>query len=185
MGREVDLNKLRELIKNGQQKGNDASTLDSLRVYVNKGQLVLGEDAGDHDRKALTRIDTETPFAARFEDEERTVADKFPTDAELVVVEGIRGWLYHITCEMGTQYQFWTYYDDIDGYYKTKVLEPHIEEYWRDIHRGHIFVRTNTLCLDTRYDGGAPALEKAFARTVLWATGFSVAVKTGNFPFSI
>jgi hypothetical protein len=155
------------------------------QVFVEKGKIVMGEDLAGRDQQALTRIDTETPFAARRDDEQHTVTRKFPVGTRSMTAGGVPGWLYDVTCELGTTYTFWTYFDAADGYYKTKVLEPHIEEFWRDPHRGHIFLSSNRLCLDTRYDGGAPTLEKAFSRTVLWANGFSLAQATGTFPFSL
>jgi hypothetical protein len=182
--KEVDLNKVRELIKQGQRRGSDDGVPTKQQVFVDKGKIVVGEDISDRDSRALTRIDTETPFAGRREQEQAAVDRKFPRGTKLVIAEGTGGWLYDVTCELGTVYTFWTYYDDVDGYYKTRVLEPHIEDYWRDPHRGHIYLSTNRLCLDTRYNGGAVTLESAFARTVLWATGFSMALQTGNFPFS-
>jgi hypothetical protein len=182
---EVDLNKLRDLVKRGQLAGNDSLIPTTQQVFVDKGKIVMGEDIAGHDRQALTRIDTETPFAGRRDDERAVVSRKFPPGTKLLVAEDVPGWLYDVTCELGTTYMFWTYFDEADGYYKTKVLEPHIEDFWRDPHRGHIFLSTNRLCLDTRYDGGAPTLERAYSRTVLWANGFSVARKTGTFPFSL
>jgi hypothetical protein len=192
VGQEVDLNKVRDLVKRGHVKQDDSRIPTGERLFVDRGKLVVGKDIGAHDNRALTRIDTETPFAGYFEDERLIVTQKFPRGATLLEVEGVRGWLYEITCELGTDYKFWTYLDEIDGFYKTWVLEPYIEEYWRDIHRGHIWVdtnnpdddRNNRLCLDTRYNGGAPTLDQAFSRTVLWANGFSLALKTGTFPFS-
>jgi len=182
---EVDLNKLRDLVRRGQHTGNDALVPKTERVFVDKGKIVMGEDLDGRDRQALTRIVTETPFAARRDDEQNIVSRKFPPGAKPMTAGGVAGWLYDVTCELGTTYTFWTYFDEADGYYKTRVLEPHIEEFWCEPHRGHIFTSTNRLCLDTRYGGGAPTLEKAFSRTVLWANGFSVALQTGTFPFSL
>lgn len=183
---EVDLNHLRDLVKRGQRKQNDASVPVTQQVFVDKGKIVVGEDVADRDSRALTRIDTETPFAGRLDHERETVEEKFPEGTELLISdEGTPGWLYEITCELGTTYTFWTYRDDVDGYYKTKIINPSIED-WTDSHGGHVYVRYGRLCLDTRYNNGAPTLEKAYARTVLWATGFSIVKRTGNeFPFSI
>jgi hypothetical protein len=182
---EVDLNKLRDLVIRGQRAGNDSLIPAAEQVFVDKGKIVMGESVAGRDRQALTRIDTETPFAARRDDEQYIVSRKFPPGTRLLATNGVAGWLYDVTCELGTTYTFWTYFDDADGYYKTTVLEPHIEDFWRDPHRGHIFLRTNRLCLDTRFGGGAPTLEKAYSRTVLWASGFSIARQAGTFPFSL
>jgi hypothetical protein len=182
--REVDLNRLRELVKRGQSRGNDLSVPTTQQVFVDRGKIVLGDDTGHPQSKAITRIDTETPFAGGLTDEQEVVNQKFPTGTTLLTSdEGVSGWLYEVTCELGTTYTFWTYRDDVDGFYKTKVLEPKIENFWSDSHAGHIYVTGGRVCLDTRYNNGALTLEGAYARTVLWATGFSIAKSGRQFPF--
>jgi hypothetical protein len=181
---EVDLNKLRDLVKRGQSQVGDKSIPTADEVVVDRGTIVLVNASAKHQSRTLTRIDTKTPFAGRLEDEQEVVDEKFPIGTTFLVSdEGVAGWLYGVTCELGAPYTFWTYLDDVDGYYKTKVLEPRIEEFWSDPHGGHVYVSSGRLCLDTRYNGGAPTLESAFARTVLWATGFSIAERGETFPF--
>jgi len=183
--KEVDLNKVRDLIKSGQRAADDSRIPTAQQVFVDRGKLVLGEDIENAAAPTITRIDTETPFAARIESERLVVSNKFPRGTQRLVVTGVDGWLYDVKCESGNKYTFFTYYDDIDGYYKTKVVEPFVEKKWRNMHTGHIYTNTVRLCLSTDYNGGAPTLETAFARTVLWANGFSLLQKTGTFPFSI
>jgi hypothetical protein len=121
-------------------------------------------------------------FAAGFTRElrDKAAADGcLPAAARFLKVDGARGWLYPVTTEQGDRYQLFLYFDG--SAYQVKVVEPAVEVR-DDNHACHLFP-TGLVCLGQDPTGGMPTLASAFARSVLWANGFSAYLRTGEFPF--
>lgn len=72
-----------------------------------------------------------------------------------------------------------------DGaFYQVYVISPKLEDYWSNPHTGHIYP-DGRICFGSEFGNGQPTLREAFAKSVLWANGISVARHGGGqFPFS-
>jgi hypothetical protein len=106
------------------------------------------------------------------------VETSFPAATRAVTVAGVRGWLYPVTSRLGDPFLLFAWFDGSG--YQVKVVEPDVESH-ADPHACHLFPDAR-LCLG---EGGAgmPSLEQAYARSVVWANGFSVWARGEPFPF--
>lgn len=102
-----------------------------------------------------------------------------PAKARRVTAEGTTGWIYPVTSEAGDAFRLFLWFDG--AAYQVKVVEPVLAA-TADPHACHFF-QDARLCLGDDAGGGMPSLEGAFARSVLWANGYSVWRRTGRFPF--
>jgi hypothetical protein len=102
-----------------------------------------------------------------------------PASAKRVTAQGTTGWLYRVTSEQGDPYTMFLWFDG--SAYQVKVVVPELDPF-ADPHACHLF-RDARLCLGGDRGGGVPTLEGAFARSVLWANGYSRWRRTGHFPF--
>jgi hypothetical protein len=113
------------------------------------------------------------------------VARRLPANAEFARVQGTPGWFYSFENEFGDRYEMFIYF--FGSNYQVKVIEPEVEGRYTP-HDGHLY-EDGRICFGT--GGGMPTLESAYAKSVLWANGFSayVAAKQAGtpipFPFSI
>jgi hypothetical protein len=150
----------------------------SQRVFVDReGQIVEGSQARAGQPLSEVRQDK---FATRLDNDRATVATFLPNNArEFVTEEGIVGWVYEFSCEFGTRYSMFAYYDGAN--YQVHVISPQLESHWKSAHTGHIFP-DGRICFGSDYGQGQPTLREAFAKSVLWATGISAA-RFGHTPF--
>lgn len=124
--------------------------------------------------------------SARLERDRATANEKLPSNTRESTVEGTTYWTYSVTCKLGRSYTMTLYFDGHE--YQVRVLSPKIpsEVGLKDsdinIHKCHYF-SNGRLCLNPP-GNGAKSLEEAFAKSVVWATGFSIYVATGQFAFS-
>jgi hypothetical protein len=102
-----------------------------------------------------------------------------PASARHVSVQGASGWLYPVVTEQGDRFQLFLWFDG--AVYQVKVVSPELER-GENPEACHLFPGAR-LCLGLDDDGGMPTLEGAYARSVLWANGFSAWRRTGAFPF--
>jgi hypothetical protein len=174
----VDLNKLRERVLQNQDLGKSQPADLNQKILVNReGQIVEGGQSSSGQPLSEVRQDV---FAARLDEDRRTVSAFLPSNtSEITTSEGIRGWIYEITCEFRQKYKMFTYYDG--AFYQVHVISPKLEDYWKSPHTGHIFV-DGRICFGSDFGNGQPTLKEAFAKSVLWANGISIA-RQGNVPF--
>ena len=115
----------------------------------------------------------------------QTVRSKLPANAEFAQIQGTPGWFYSFTCEFGERYVMFIYF--FGSNYQVRVIEPEVEGKYSP-HDGHLYA-DGRICFGT--GGGMPTLESAYAKSVLWANGFSAykAAKLAGspipFPFSM
>jgi hypothetical protein len=115
---------------------------------------------------------------------EREARDRFaaegcmPSATRRVRVAGTSGWLYPVVNEQGDRFDMFLWFDG--AAYQVKVVEPTLG--YADPHSCHLFPDAR-LCLGSDEGGGMPTLDGAFARSVLWATGYGAFTRTGRFPF--
>ncbi len=179
--RNVDLNELRDRILANQQSGQPRPAPNSKRVFVDAdGRLVPGEVAAQNPGREIAEVPQHV-FAAspRLAEESAVVAQSFPRGTRLLEVDGHPGWLYSFTSELGDEFQLFVYYDQ--GLYFVQVVSPAIEGRY-GAHDAHLYPNS-VICLCQ--DVGLPSLKETYAKSVLWANGFSILQRTGHFPFSI
>lgn len=127
-----------------------------------------------------------TASSARLERDRVTANKKLPSNTRELTLDGTTYWTYSITCKLGRKYTMTLYFDGHE--YQVRVLSPKIpsevglKDSDIDIHKCHYF-SNGTLCLNPPANG-AKSLEEAFAKSVVWATGFSIYAATGQFAFS-
>ena len=124
---------------------------------------------------AVQRVDV-----GRHERDAQVVATYLPPGTAGQVVEGIEYWVFDIKCELGNPYSMAAYFDGRE--YQVKVLHPDVTGKY-SVHDGHLF-SDGRICLNPPANG-AESLQDAYAKAVVWASGFSVMRHTGQFPFSL
>jgi hypothetical protein len=171
----VDLNQLRDAVVKARQEGGKA--LPNFKVST-EGNIVSNPDAQNSSGQPLTEIPAET-FALTLADR-MTYTQVMPRAAELMSVDGFLGIYYTVISEFGDRFEFFLYQQA--GYYHVKVIYPEIERRWRSAHTGHLYNDGN-ICFGNSYESGMPTMRGAFSKSVLWAQGMSVALRTNEFPF--
>lgn len=170
--RQVDLNELRNHVLNNQREGNS-----SRPVHVDREGRITTDPQAAH-QPNLSKVPQQT-FAYSLDKDRQIAAQYLPANTRQMQFNGVTGWLYQIQCELGNQYQMFAYYDG--ELYQVMVVFPNVAGRYNQ-HDAHLY-NDGRICF--RSQGGLPTLKKAFAKSALWATGFSVFLKTGQFPFSI
>jgi hypothetical protein len=166
----IDLNKLRERLLRNQQNNNVMPSNPAEQVWVDsEGAIMDGEQARNSDRPT-SQVPQRT-FASRLEQDRRAVRQFLPANTkETKLSSGQIGFVYTIKCQFNHSYELFLYFDGAN--YQVLVLRPAIEERIRSPHVGHLF-SNGKLCLGDGYGNGAPTLEEAFTRSVLWANGIT------------
>ncbi len=107
------------------------------------------------------------------------VEAKLPGSTRHVVADGVRGWIYGVATELGDRYELFVWFDG--GAYQVRVVSPDVEGRC-GLHACHLFP-DGRICLGDDVTGGMPTLEEAYAKSVVWANGFSLYLRTSTFPF--
>ncbi len=102
-----------------------------------------------------------------------------PGATRYLEVDGVGGWLYRISSELGDAFRLFLYFDGAG--YQVKVVEPEVEGRF-DPHASHV-LPDGRICLSDEAGGGATSLEAAYARSVVWCNGFSVFLRDAQFPY--
>ena len=180
MARHLDLNELRENILRNPGAGQERPSAPARKVVVDsQGRIMLKRDAGATDERQLSEVPQGIFAAGGWLTRDRAVvAQKLPGGTYELDAGGITGWVYQVIDELDQRYVLFVYPDQ--GLYSVKVLSPDVEGKYGP-HDGHLYA-DGRICLGAH--GGLPTLEEAYAKSVLWATGFTVFTATGSFPFS-
>lgn len=174
MTQQVDLNEVRNRVIANRQSGIDEPTSPDRAVFVdNSGNILTQPQPGQ--QRNLSRVPQKL-FAANLTLDRQVVAQKLP-NAQEMQINGVTGWVYEITSEVGDTYTMFIFNDG--SLYQVMVLFPEVAGQYSPSD-GHLFPN-GCICLNEEH--GYPTLEKAYAKSVLWATGFSIYVRTGQFPF--
>jgi hypothetical protein len=107
------------------------------------------------------------------------VEGKLPASTRYLDVDGVRGWLYPVTSELGDAFRLFLYFDGAG--YQVRLVDPEPEKRF-DPHATHV-LPDGRLCLSEVAGQGLPTLEAAYARSVVWCNGFSVFLREDQFPF--
>lgn len=181
MSNNVDLNRLRDTILSNQNSNNERPTEQRNKILVDReGRIHEGTKTSLREN-GLSEVPQET-FADRKAREKKAVSNFMPVNTKKITTdEGVAGWLYNFTTEFDDAYIMFAYYDG--NFYQVIVVEPQVEEKWRSPHTGHVYSDAR-ICFGEEYDSGRPTLQEAYSKSVLWANGLSVAMRTDFFPFS-
>jgi hypothetical protein len=178
MSSTVDLNHLRDLVNSNATSGRPHPPNEEDRVYVEpSGAVVLGRDQPGNHRK-LSEVH-QGVFAAMPAAEATVACEKLPENARYVDENGMRGWLYEFTNDLGDDYVFFVYRNASGLYFASMVL-PEVD-ITPNVHVAHLF-DNGAICLSQEV--GLPSLEQCFGRTVIFSIGWSTYVRTGSFPFA-
>jgi len=182
----VDLNELRTRVLQNQRRGQELPQVVQEKVLVTRqGKIVMGQEPGAGRELAEVHQGVFADLAERLRQDQRVAARKLPRDARYDIVDGFHGWWYDVVSELGDHYTLFLYFDG--SQYMVKVVVPEVEGRYSP-HDGHLY-GDGRICFGN--DGGMPTLESAFAKSVLWANGFSLyeAAKAEShpipFPFSL
>lgn len=121
----------------------------------------------------------QTFYTSRLASDRHTASRKLPPGTSEKSLGGVTYWTYSFRCQLGREYRLTAYFDGQE--YQVKVLEPILLKRY-NIHDAHVFP-DGRICLNPPANGGA-SLEEAYAKSVIWATGFSIFEQIGKFPFS-
>ena len=110
--------------------------------------------------------------------EQALVDGQLPAATRPLLVDGVRGWLYPVRSEAGDDFQLFLWFDG--SAYQVKVARPDVDSHRS--HACHLFA-DGRICLGEEAGGGLPTLLSAYARSVVWANGFSVFLRRGTFPY--
>jgi hypothetical protein len=180
MSQPVDLNRLRELVLQNQAMGKDLPAERDKKVFVDRhGRIVLNPRTGEEQVLSEVHQGVFAGLRERLARDKEVAARKLPPNTEFLVVDGVPGWRYTIHDEFGQEYVMFLYFDG--SLYQVKVVYPEVEGRYSP-HHGHLFP-DGRICFGEQ--GGLPTLEQAYAKSVLWANGFTVFRMTGKFPFSL
>lgn len=182
----VDLNRLRSMILDNQSNEENLPTRPADKVLVDReGAIRLGNEVAPSEARQLSEVHQGTFHALEHEAcireilDQTTVAAKLPAATRRLRIDGVMGWLYPLRNPVGDTYSLFAYFDG--SQYQILVAFPQIAGRY-NVHDAHLF-SDGRICLSDI--GGLPTLEQAYAKSVVWATGFSVFLHTGHFPFSI
>lgn len=181
MSQSADLNALRDrILKN--QKDNTVRTTDPSKTITvsREGTIHLGNEP-EKQGGPLTVVPQEV-FAGRHETDLAVARQYMPANTvPLRTEEGVNGFVYTFHTELGDEFTLFAFFDSAN--YQVQVLSPTIEKRFMSPHTGHLF-SDGKICFGSAYGSGMPNLRDAYAKSVLWANGMSIATRTGQFPFS-
>ena len=185
MSTQIDLNRLRDTLLANQRDDQSAPRDEHRTILVTKqGELALASDVNPTERRTLARVQQDT-FHARLDTEIETVERFMPDSTKRYVTpDDLQGWIYSFSCSYGKPYTMFAAFDG--SYYQVYVLAPAVDKTYLDPHVGHIFA-DGRICFGESFNSGRKTLEDAYAKSVMWATGMSEMILSGNptFPFSI
>ena len=181
MSNQVDLNKLRETILTSQKQNEVLPTDKERKILIDKnGQIIEGSKTSGNE-KHLSEVHQGVFAFSRMRTEQKIVRDKFPNNTRLIEVGDVKGWYYSFKDEFNVPYEMYAYFDG--DAYQVKVVSPEVEGKYDSIHECHLY-RDGRICFGNQYGGGLPTLEQAFAKSVVWANGFTIYEQTRKYPFS-
>jgi len=180
----VSLDALREQVRASQAKDVERPSNPDEKLHVDKdGRIMQGPVESGRDLAEIpqgTFAAVRTGISPRHRTDQRTINQIFPTGTRPLTVDGAHGWVFSFHDEYGQAFTCFVFFDG--SLYQVALLAPTFDHEHGSEHDKHLF-RDGYLCLARR--GGVASLADAYARTVLWANGYTVFRLTGHFPFSI
>lgn len=198
----LDLNQLRNTLRENARRGDVRPDEPRRKIVVDRdGKIRHGNEVGLSDHRELSEVPQEL-FATlgsilrnlfaedrdvaslahfggdRLARDRAIVREKLPWGTTEVLVDGTTGFVYDITDEFGEHYRMVVYFDGSE--YQVKVVDPEIEGHY-GVTDAHIF-SDGRLCLRPPA-GGMPTLAEAYAKSALWANGFTVRRQGDPFPW--
>ncbi|GIH26375.1 hypothetical protein Aph01nite_46850 [Acrocarpospora phusangensis] len=185
MANAPDLNELRRIIQDAQQAGPSRDRASEEVSVGREGEIYTGDAPGDQPLSTVQLGTFASPSARaaelRTRIDQRFAAGHMPRNTVFVNRPDARGWCYSIKSAMGRVYTMFAYYDGRQ--YQVNLLDPQLQGHV-GAHQGHLYP-DGRICLSDGGRGGQPTLEKAYSKSVLWATGMDVVLAGYSFPFSV
>lgn len=185
MPQPIDLNRIRALVHANQRTGNTDPRAPKSTIVVDRdARIRTGDTVRPDERGQVSKIQQDT-FHAGWEEAELKIAKtRMPANTRKVVTrEGVRGWLYSFENEYLDTYTMFGYFDG--SFYQVLVITPQVENKFRSPHTGHLY-SDGRICMGLGMNSGRRTLADAYAKSVLWANGFSAMIhgKLDRFPFN-
>ena len=198
----LDLNQLRSTLRENARRGDVRPDEPRRKIVVDRdGKIRHGNEVGLSDGRELSEVPQDlfaglgsalrSIFAEdrgtaslshfggdRLARDRAVVREKLPWGTTEVAVDGTTGFVYGFTNDFGEFYRMVAYFDGSE--YQVKVVEPEIESHY-GVGDAHVF-SDGRLCLRPPA-GGMPTLAEAYAKSVLWADGFTVRRHGNAFPW--
>lgn len=174
----IDLNKLRDNMVKNQEDGKSYPVALEDKVFVDKeGKIIAGDSVNSEQARQLSEVPQET--FAELDNSDLLYANKnMPANTRVHTTgQDVRGLLYSVTCEFGNEYTLFAYKDG--AAYYVILVDPELE-YEINGHSGHLYT-DGKICLSR---GRVYSLKDAYTKSVIWASGMSVARAGGEFPFA-
>ncbi|MDQ2809772.1 MAG: hypothetical protein M3Z04_23085 [Chloroflexota bacterium] len=182
--RGVDLNVLREILIKRQQEGGNAIVPAQEKVWIdNEGKIKTANQIQPGQERRLTEMQQNAVFASssRMLTEQAVVTEKFPRGTHLQEVDNVAGWFYEFNDEYSQPYTMFIYHDG--SLYQVQVVFPEVAGKY-NVHNAHLWP-DGRICLIPDGNGGMSDFAQTYARSVLWANGFTAFLHSGKFPFSL
>lgn len=185
MSHKIDLNRLRDIVHSNQAVGNTDPRSPRETIVVDRNASIrTGDSLHPGEAGHVSKIQQDTFHSGLLEIERQTAIQRMPANTRMVVSkEGIRGWLYSFPTEFLETYTMFAYFDG--SYYQVLVISPYVEDKFRSPHSAHLY-RDGRICMGVGMNSGRSTLADAYAKSVLWANGFSAMIQLGldRFPFN-
>ena len=178
---QVDLDRLRTTLRTSRANDDLQPPTRARQIFVDsEGRIWLGDEMSLSD-EPVSEVHQATfaNLTMRQERDRIVVETKLPKNTNFVKVGRTGGWHYAIRTELGDAFQLFAYWEGDS--YQVKVVKPAVEGLG-DPHKCHLFA-DGSICFGKEHRAGMPTLEAAYAKSVLWANGYSVFHRTGKFPF--
>lgn len=125
----------------------------------------------------------------RLERERNFVLQSMPPNTRYLARAGLQLWFFTKQTEVGIDFEIAIYFDKDEGGYCAQLVNPPIEEAWRNPHIGHIF-KDGVICVGGASMRTSPSMDVAYAKSCLWAEGIAIMLRSkqhghpSEFPFS-
>ncbi|WP_291208710.1 hypothetical protein [Hyphomonas sp.] len=178
--RAPSLDALRDLIHREQSNRAGASSNPAQKIVATRdGRLITGDQAAN---QPVTTVQTDTFAYPNLSRDRDYAITHMPPGTVEVTLSGVTGWRYAFINEYGEPFDMFAFYDG--SYYQVLLLQPELEARWMSPHTGHIY-SDGRICFGTSYNSGRKTLGEAYAKSVLWATGITVALQGFPFPWNV
>ena len=185
MSQPIDLNRIRAIVHANQRNERANPRNPKATIVVDRdARIHTADELSPDKRRTVSRIQQDTFHASRVKREGGIAESFLPENTRRVTsAEGGTGWLYSFENDFLDSYTMFAFFDG--SYYQVLVVSPVVEQRYRSPHTGHIF-SSGKICMGQGMNSGRRTLQDAYAKSVLWATGFSAMLhgRLNRFPFN-
>ena len=114
-------------------------------------------------------------MATRKEQERIDVARDMPANTRHVFADGKDVWIFRKKTEVNIEFEIAIYYDSDEGGYCAQLVNPEIEELWKNPHIGHLF-NDGVICMGWDSQRTRKTIIESFAKACFWAEGMGIMI---------